>query len=190
MTTSTRVHWAAPLQDESCGLDTRAKLADVYRSRHAALARFLAARLGNREDAQDMLQELYIHLDGVKPTLEVTEPVAYVFRTAANLARDFTRGRRRLAARELAWATLQHGTEGTEALDDAPSAERAYAARQRVALIRTALNELSPQCRRVFVLHKFEGLSHTEIAKRANISRSTVEKHMHTALQHLIDRLG
>jgi RNA polymerase sigma-70 factor (ECF subfamily) len=56
--------------------------------------------------------------------------------------------------------------------------------------VRRALDELSPQCRRIFVLHKFDGLSHKEIAERVNISRSTVEKHMHTALKHLIERLG
>ena len=68
--------------------------------------------------------------------------------------------------------------------------ESAYAAKQRVAAIRNALEELSPQCRRVFVMHKFEDLSHEEVARRVGISRSTVEKHMHTALKHLIARLG
>jgi RNA polymerase sigma-70 factor (ECF subfamily) len=53
-----------------------------------------------------------------------------------------------------------------------------------------ALDELSPQCRRVFVMHKLEGLSHPEISARVGISRSTVEKHMGSALKHLIKRLG
>jgi RNA polymerase sigma-70 factor (ECF subfamily) len=39
-------------------------------------------------------------------------------------------------------------------------------------------------------MHKFEGLSHPEIAARIGISRSTVEKHMGTALKHLIKRRG
>jgi RNA polymerase sigma-70 factor (ECF subfamily) len=61
---------------------------------------------------------------------------------------------------------------------------------QRLAEVRRALDELSPQCRRIFMLHKFEGLTHQEVAERANISRSTVEKHMHTALKHLMKRFG
>jgi RNA polymerase sigma-70 factor (ECF subfamily) len=154
------------------------------------VARFLAARLGSTDDVQDVLQELYLHLDRVDPGAEIRDPAAYVFRTAANLARDYIRARRRMAARELAWATLQHGADGTEASDDAPSAERAYSARQRVAAIRSALDTLSPQCRRIFMLHKFEGLSHKEIANSLNISRSTVEKHMHTALAYLMRRFG
>lgn len=136
------------------------------------------------------MQELYLHIDRAEPLVEIKDPIAYVFRTAANLARDYVRTRRRAAARELAWATLHHGVEGSEALDDSPSAERSVEAKQRVDAVHRALGELSPQCRRIFVLHKFEDLSHQQIAERANISRSTVEKHMSTALRHLINRLG
>jgi RNA polymerase sigma-70 factor (ECF subfamily) len=162
----------------------------VYRSRQAALGRFLAARLGSQEDAQDVLQELYLHIDRAEPAVEIRDPVAYLFRTAANLARDYVRTRRRTAARELAWATLQHNVDGFEAMDDSPSAERGLDAKQRIDAVHRALAELSPQCRRIFTLHKFEGLSHQQVATRANISRSTVEKHMRTALKHLINRLG
>lgn len=168
----------------------RSDLAEAYRSRHAALARFLAARLGNQDDAQDVLQELYLHLKKADPGSEIKDPAAYLFRTAANLARDYVRARRRAAARDLAWASLHHGAEEGEMTDDAPSAEREYSARQRMEAVRRALDELSPQCRRIFALHKFDGFSHKEIAEKVNISRSTVEKHMHTALKHLIDRLG
>jgi RNA polymerase sigma factor (sigma-70 family) len=171
-------------------LDSRSRLVEVYGSRQAALSRFLAARLGSQDDAQDVLQELYLHIDRADPASEIRDPVAYIFRTAANLARDYVRTRRRTAARDLAWARLQHSMDGSEALDDSPSAEQSVDAKQRVSAVHRALAELSPQCRRVFTLHKFEGLSHQQVAARANISRSTVEKHMSTALKHLINRLG
>jgi RNA polymerase sigma-70 factor (ECF subfamily) len=175
--------------DESLLLDTRSELLEVYWSRRPALTRFLTARLGSEEDAEDAIQELYLHIGKVDRSLEIKDTAAYLFRTAANLAKDQTRSRNRTAARERAWASLQRGSDAPEA-DDAPSAERAYAALQRLAEVRRALDELSPQCRRIFMLHKFEGLTHQEIASRANISRSTVEKHMHTALRHLMKRFG
>ena len=95
-----------------------------------------------------------------------------------------------MKAREGDWADAGTLTSGDELVADLPNAKSAYAAKQRVAAIRNALEELSPQCRRVFVMHKFEDLSHEEVARRVGISRSTVEKHMHTALKHLIARLG
>jgi RNA polymerase sigma-70 factor (ECF subfamily) len=170
--------------------DLRQSLMEAYLSRREELARFLAARLGSRESAQDVLQDLFLRLDRSAQASEIRDPVAYVFRMAANLANDHRRSQRRAQARDAAWASARHVVMGSETVADTPSAEASYGAKQRVEAVRRALDELSPQCRRVFLLHKFEGRSHEEIANQVGISRSTVEKHMHTALTHLIRRLG
>jgi RNA polymerase sigma factor (sigma-70 family) len=44
------------------------------------------------------------------------------------------------------------------------------------------IDGLSPRCREVFRLCRFESLSHAEIAERLGISRSTVVSHMVNAL--------
>jgi RNA polymerase sigma factor (sigma-70 family) len=162
----------------------------VYLSRRDAIGRFLSARLASKEEAEDVLQELFLRLSRTAPPDDVRDPAAYLFRMAMNMARDYRRERQRAHTREADWADSRNTLAGAELLEDAPSAETAFAAKQRLAAIRKALDELSPQCRRVFLLHKFEGLSHEEVASRAGISRSTVEKHMNTALKHLISRLG
>jgi len=135
------------------------------------------------------LQELYFKIEHAE-TGEIREPAAYLFRMAQNLVRDHRRERHRTKNREADWADAQTIISGTEAIADAPSAEAAMAAKQRIASVRSALLDLSPQCRRVFALHKFDGVSHQDIAQMTGISRSTVEKHMNTALKHLIGRLG
>jgi RNA polymerase sigma factor (sigma-70 family) len=165
------------------------ELIAAYLSRREAIRRFLVARLGNAEEADDLLQELFLKAELAQPG-EVREPAAYLFRMAQNLARDHRRERQRARKREADWADSETVTMGTDTVADAPSAEAALAAKQRIAAIRGALAELSPQCRRVFMLHKFDGVSHRDIARIAGISRSTVEKHMHTALKHLVERLG
>ncbi len=53
-----------------------------------------------------------------------------------------------------------------------------------------ALDELPPQCRKAFRLHKLDGLSHAETAAAMGISRSAVEKHISAALKFLLARLG
>lgn len=166
------------------------KLLETYLERRPAIRRFLAARLGNMEDAEDVLQEIFFKLQRTAPPGDIRDPAAYLFRMAMNLASDFRRERMRSRARDTAWAGTQGSPSEREAADEAPSPEAAYGARQQVQQVREALEELSPQCRRVFLMHKFEGLPHAEIAERAGIARSTVEKHMRTALRHLIERLG
>jgi RNA polymerase sigma-70 factor (ECF subfamily) len=78
---------------------------------------------------------------------------------------------------------------GGEEISPEPSAEAAVAARQRLQMLTAAIEELSPQTQRIFRMHKFEGLSHPEVAAALGISRSAVEKHMMAALKHLLARL-
>ena len=170
-------------------MQQQTELIATYFSRREAIRRFLVARLGSTEEADDLLQDLYLRLEHAMPS-EVRDPAAYLFRMAQNLVRDHRRERQRTKKREADWADAQTITSGSEAVADVPSAEAAIAAKQRIATIRSALLDLSPQCRRVFTLHKFDGVSHQDIAEAVGISRSTVEKHMNTALKHLIGRLG
>lgn len=164
-------------------------LLSVYTARRADFARFLLARLGNREDAEDVLQELYLKVSRASAD-DVIDPAAYLYRMAMNLARDFRRGVARARLRDADWADASNTMVGADAKDEMPSAENALAAKQRLAQVRLALDDLPPQTRRIFVLHKIEGRSHQEIATSLSISKSSVEKHMHTALQRLVARLG
>ena len=134
------------------------------------------------------MQELYLRLEQVE-TGEVRDPVAYVYRMAMNLAHDRRRARQRAQVRDNQWVESRVFRVGSEAIAADPPADAAYAAKKKLERIRELLNELSPECRRVFLLHKFEELPHTAIAELIGISRSTVEKHMTTAVKHLMRRL-
>jgi RNA polymerase sigma-70 factor (family 1) len=51
--------------------------------------------------------------------------------------------------------------------------------------IETAINSLPPQCRKVFILNRFEEKKYQQIADDLNISIKTVEMHISKALAHL-----
>jgi RNA polymerase sigma-70 factor (ECF subfamily) len=169
--------------------DRPSELIAVYLTRRETVRRFLLARTGNAQEADDLLQELYLKLERLDDTADVRDPLPYLFRMALNLARDRRRERQRTATRDAAWADTHNTLSGTDAVSDEPSVEAAYDAKQRLAAVRAAIEELSPQCRRVFALHKLDGRSHQEVADELGISRSAVEKHMHTAIKHLAVRL-
>ncbi len=52
-----------------------------------------------------------------------------------------------------------------------------------------ALEELPPKCRQVYIKHRLEGWTHTEIGQEMGLSRSMVEKYMARALRHINERL-
>jgi RNA polymerase sigma-70 factor (ECF subfamily) len=160
-------------------------LLQAYLDNRPGLTRLLRARLGSDEEAEDVLQELYLHLRRPIDAQRIDNFAAYLYRMALNLARDHRRGRDRARRRDADWADASQTTLGPDAIVDLPDAEAVYGARQRLARLAAAIAALPPQCRRVFTLHKLQGLSHAEIATKLHISRSAVEKHMGVALKHL-----
>ena len=155
-------------------------LLSAYTAQRADLARFLLARLGNPADAEDVLQELFLKVSRTA-TNDVIDPAAYLYRMAMNLARDFRRGAR-ARSRDTDWAEASNTLASSDAQDEAPSPESAIGAKQRLAQIRSVLDELPSQTRRIFLLHKMEEQSHQEIAVALGISRSSVEKRVRAAL--------
>ena len=135
------------------------------------------------------MQDIYVRLSGREQPADIQNPMAYLYRLGSNLMLDRLRGERRTAHRDGAWLDIQTTRVGAHEISSEPSAETAVAARQRLALLTEALKELSPQTQRIFRMHKFEGLSHPEVAAAIGISRSAVEKHMMAALKHLLARL-
>ena len=63
----------------------------------AELLRFLTARCGSAEEAEDVVQDMWIKVTGLA-TGPITNGRAYLFRMANNLVLDRARGRRRSRA--------------------------------------------------------------------------------------------
>jgi len=145
----------------------------------AKLRRFVRTYVESREDAEDVIQEAYVRLLRYSAQHAVENPEHLLFSTARNLAVD---ARRRRKARE--------GTEARYALLEAcaldwPAADEVLDARQRLKHVEAAITLLPPRCREVFLLHRLDGMSYSEIATHCGISVSAVEKHIARACLHI-----
>lgn len=165
----------------------------------ASLLRLLSARLGNRTDAEDLLQELWLKLattdarvaeNGSAENGEINNPRAYLHRMALNLANDLVRERIRRRGREAAYSDVMVAEEGVVAVDPGPSPEQALGDKIELARVREALRQLPARAGEVFRRHRIEGQSHTQVAEAMGISRSAVEKHMATAMKYLLRALN
>lgn len=167
-----------------------ASLVATYLEHQAELRRFLRARVGGDADLDDLVQDLFLKVSAVDPVQDIQSPLAFLYRLAANVMLDRLRARRRTQARDTEWRRTQTTELGGEGVAPLADAESAVIARQRLALVVSALETLALPTRRAFQLHKFSGLSHAETAARMGISRSAVEKHVSLALKHLAAKLG
>lgn len=160
-------------------------LVRLYHELRGELLRFLAARLGDADEAEEVVQELFLRIHTL-PDGPVANARGYLFRAAQNLALDKVRERRRRSARDGAWLDLnQLSTASGEPIDTRPDVEELLVERERTAALASAIAALPPGAGRVFRLHKIEGIPHAEIAARLGISRSGVEKHLAVAMTHL-----
>ena len=122
----------------------------LFRAHYAEIVRYLAARLGSREDASDLASEVFAEAWRRVPGLQWRgRPVrAWLYRVAANMAADELRrrGREPHALREA----------------EAPDATERVA--DRVALAR-ALRDLPPEYQLVVHLRLVEGQPFDDVAR-------------------------
>jgi RNA polymerase sigma-70 factor (ECF subfamily) len=157
----------------------REKLLLAFTEQRDALLRFLARRLGNTATAEDLAQETWLRAARVDGSIAIDNPRSYLFRIAANLVLDHQRHKAQgveVQAPETVVAAVADAT---------PSPELVALHRSEIKRLMHVVDQLSPRCREVFVLVKFEGLSHNEVARRLGIARTTVVTHMVTALAAL-----
>jgi len=154
----------------------------IFRS-HATRVMSAAYRVtGRAEDAEDVLQTVFMRLvrrEGVR--LE-GDPSAYLHRAAVNAALDLVRSRRKVTSFEEAARGLASPESG--------AAERKLASGEIHGEVRKALGRLSPRAAEIFALRYFEGYDNHEIAAMLGSSRSTVAVILHRARQRVREELG
>jgi len=162
----------------------------AYLRKRSDLVRFFTLRTGSPAVAEDVVQDLFLKIQASEPPADLQSPEAYLYRVGTNLLLDRIKQQRRQAAREETWVRETVGGEGGEPAAHEPRADDALAARERLARLVAVVDTLAPNVATAFRLHKFEGLSHKEVAERLGVSRSAVEKYLMTALRTLQARIG
>jgi RNA polymerase sigma factor (sigma-70 family) len=145
------------------------------------LRRFVRARLSSRQDAEDVIQDAYLRVLRYSAENVVESRERLLFSAARNLAVD---SRRRRKAREKTAVEFS-----VLAPVDWPASDEVVDAKQRLAHVEAAIASLPARCREVFLMHRIEGLSYCEIAARAGISVSAVEKHIARACLQIDSKL-
>ncbi|MGW1681784.1 RNA polymerase sigma factor [Saccharopolyspora sp. NPDC002376] len=179
---------AAPSQDEEADLWLVGKARggdleafEVLLRRHQGRIYRIALRmLGNHQDAEDVVQEVFIQLWTALAAFAGTSAfTTWLYRIVVNRCLNHRRSR----------------NPGVFSLDTecptpvAAGAEDVAMARERVRAVYAAIDDLVPQQRSVLVLCQLEGLSYRETAVVLGISEAAVRSRLSRARRVVLDRM-
>jgi len=159
---------------------------DIYVTYYSKLIRFAKEYVGVTEDAENIVQDIFLRIWERQDTIHLIENVnAYLFKLVKNKCLDYLKGR--LSA-EKHNKTIQSSFEvemnlkiqSLDRFDDAFVSEKSME-----DTVTEAIDSLPPKCREIFLLSRMEGLKYREISERFNISVNTVENQMSIALKKL-----
>ena len=161
-----------------------AALAQLYDRYRVILFGLLMRILNNREEAEDVLQEVFLQV--WRRAADFDENRGRPFTWLVTLARSRGIDRlRTLASRER--VAVAGAKEETEAVSDAAS--DAFRSEQR-SLVTSALAQLPDEQQRPLILAYFDGLTQTEIAARLGAPLGTVKTRMRTGMMKLREMLA
>lgn len=141
------------------------------------LKRFLRRFLSRPQDIEDVVQDTYLKARCAEESQVISSPKAFLFRIARNEAlKELRRKSHRIT-------DYIEDLDAPEGLYGGASAEDEAIAKQRFGTFCQSVLEMTPKCRRVFLMCKVYGLSYKEIASQLGISVSGVEKHVARGLE-------
>jgi RNA polymerase sigma factor (sigma-70 family) len=183
------------MTDAACGEpmthEQDRRISEAFERERSRLRRFIARRVPDPRDAEDLVQDVFCELVEANRLLMPIEHVTgWLFRVARNRITDLFRKRRPEAFPDRApdgedeWLGLEDLLPSRDA-----GPEALYFRNALLDELELAFDELPEEQRAVFVAHELEGRSFKEMAAATGVGVNTLLSRKRYAVRHLRERL-
>lgn len=166
------------MADARLGLDT-------YLKHRAALIDYAAPIVGDRHQAEDVVQEAWLRIadSSVHQRGPIAQPASYLYRVVRNLAIDLSRRmapevRGEDAEMILALAPERAADPETRAIE-----------RNELDMVLAAIEELPERTRTAFHMHRFQNATYAAIGAALGISQARAHNLVAEAVAHCMRRV-
>ena len=151
----------------------------LFEEHYTHLCNYAFSIVNDFDVAEDIVQDLFANLWVNRNRIKIkTKVSAYLLRSVYNACLDHHKhGKVRSQFRQQILRKDESNFQ--ESLNDFELPER----------IDRAIEELPTECRKIFIMSRFEGRKYHEIASLLNISENTVDTQIRRALKQLRDKL-
>lgn len=161
----------------------------IFRANFDELYRYALAFMGDTQEAEDLVQELFIWLWENKQYIKTDMSLkSYLIKILQNRALNKIKHNK---------IKQKYHKEKSKLLEEEEKLQKDYIeyyienseVSNLEVRIKKAIEELPEQCKRIFKLNRFEGLKYREISDKLDISLSTVKNQMSIALKKLKENI-
>ena len=148
-------------------------IANFYTVHHAELVNYATSRLGNREESEDLVQDVFIKMMSFEGMINKETIKSFAFTIAANKVKDHLRRRifrHKMEENAKYEMELQHS-----------HVERVVEYHDTLRMVNDSMVRLSPACAKVYRMSLFEDMTAGDIALEMNVSKRTVESQLFTS---------
>ena len=148
-------------------------IANFYTVYQAELVNFATSRLGNREESEDLVQDVFIKMMSFEGMINKETIKSFAFTIAANKIKDHLRRRifrHKMEENAKYEMELQHS-----------HVERMAEYHDTLRMVNDSMARLSPACAKVYRMSLFEDMTTGDIAQEMNVSKRTVESQLFTS---------
>ena len=156
--------------------DVIADFFDKYDNRFHS---FLYRKLGSKEDADDVAQDVYLILIRHRDLENLKPSFALLCKIASDLIKD------RFRKQRAHFASAHTYLDDEKIASAAASPEDITRSKECLEMLTNVFNSMKKQSREAFLLHRFKGLTYEKIAHQMDISRSMVQRHISHVLLEL-----
>ena len=141
-----------------------------YQNHQAELLAFVSSRLGGLEEAEDIVQDVFLRLlQNSNPIMETTlQALAYTI--ARNLITDYYRRKQ--------WA-MKHGMQPIDCRQQAVTADdeaaRPLSIKEITEFLERGLLRVPEKCRELYRMHIYDGMQVSDISKQTGENYKSVE---------------
>ena len=155
--------------------------AELFEAMHANLIRYAFRYTGQSEAARDIVQDAFLKVWQARESLDPSRSLrGLLYTIVRNLSLNFKRSAQR-AKDPLPPSDIEDGL---------PAADQHLDGSILETNLRKFIDELPPRRKQAFVLSRFHGMSHKEIAAEMQLTSRTVNTHIVHALRYLRARIA
>jgi len=151
----------------------------LFLNLHGPLTQFAYSILKSKEEAEELISDMFIKIWEKRNTLTAIEtPRLYFYTTARNMALTrISRQKKQAGLNPENWLVTLNSVFFNP--------EKLMITEEILRQVQQAVNNLPPRCRLIFKLVKEDGLKYREVAELLQLSVKTVETQMAIALRRI-----